>query len=169
MLDHSTKKHPQNTPKTRGSSFPNLAQFTKRPGSGCAVYCDWMWWGTVVENLTVLYWSIHFVLHCSGAELPSPSQISKLVHPGSDNRCHEWSTWFKINLRSISGCYEHSAWCQTKITVNLRFISTSCGQVKMNITHRPVVSGKWLIVWERFWQHWIFVTGILKTVVFIYL
>ena len=38
--------------------------------------------------------------------------------------------------------------------------------VKMNITHRPVVSGKWLIVWERFWQHWIFVTGILKTVVF---
>ena len=35
MLDHSTKKHPQNTPKTRGSSFPNLAQFTKRPGSGC--------------------------------------------------------------------------------------------------------------------------------------
>ena len=71
---------------------------------------------------------IHFVLHCSGAELPSPSQISKLVHPGSDNRCHEWSTWFKINLRSISGCYEHSAWCQTKIAVNLWFIPTSCGQ-----------------------------------------
>ena len=37
MLDHSTKKHPQNTPKTRGSSFPNLAQFTKRPGSGCGM------------------------------------------------------------------------------------------------------------------------------------
>ena len=37
MFPHSTKKRPQNTPKTRGSIFPNLAQFTKRSGSGWVV------------------------------------------------------------------------------------------------------------------------------------